>query len=213
MATGTANVPASPDMLALRLEDAPAAPVRRPRVVLIGTTLAAAASAAAFIPLFAAYFSVRTQHLADAETWLPDGATIPLSPGNMSMVTLAMSLVIVQWAVHAAANRDRQHAYLALGLTVLLGVAHVVQLAFLWTQWELPLNTEEPTYQAVLLFTIIGLHVAMVAAALIFIALMTVRSLGGQLTGRDAEGLSAAAMYWYVTVAVFTVIWYLLILK
>lgn len=212
MATGTAHAP-SPDRVALRLEAAPAAPPRRPRVLLLGTTFGAAASVAAFVPLFAAYFSVRTQQLATGEPWLPTGSTIPLSPGNMSLVTLVMSLVVVQWAVHAAGNRDRQHAYLALGLTILLGLAHVVQLAYLWTQWELPLNAEEPTYQAVLLFTIIGLHVAMVAGALIFLALMTVRSLGGQFTGRDVEGLSAAAMYWYVTVAVFAVIWYILILK
>lgn len=214
MATGTAHAPTSPDMIALRLDEVPGAPVRRPRVLLIGTTFAAAASVAAFVPLFAAYLSVRAQQLAAGESWLPDAATIPLSPGNMSMVTLVMSLVVVQWAVHAAGNHDRQHAYLALGLTILLGVAHVVQIAFLWTQWNLPLNAEEPTHQAVLLFTILGMHVAMVAAALIFIALMTVRSLGGQFTGRDAEGLSAAAMYWYVTVAVFAVIWYaILILK
>ena len=59
-----------------------------------------------------------------------------------------------------------------------------------------------------LLFTVLGLQVAMTAAALIFIALMTLRSLGGQFTGPDAEGLSAAALYWYVTVAVYSVIWY-----
>lgn len=211
MATATAT---TPDLLPLHLEDVPPAPARRPRVLLIGTTLAAAASIALFGALLGAYFAIRADLTAGGESWLPDGSTIPLSPGNMTMITLVMSLVTVQWAVHAGKLRDRGHAYFAIALTVLLGIAHVVQIGFLWTQWELPLNGDEPTVQAVLLFTIFGLHVAMVAAALIFLTLMFVRSLGGQLTGRDVEGLSAAALYWYVTVAIFTVLWYgILIVK
>ena len=191
----------------LHLDEVASAPARRPRVLLIGTAFAAAGSVAVFVGLLAVYFSVRAQVLADGEAWLPSGAEIPLSPGNMSMATLAMSLVTVQWAVHAAANRDRGHAYAALGVTTLFGLAHVTQIAFLWTQWNLPLNGEG-SVQAVLLFTVLGLQVAMTGAALIFIALMTLRSLGGQFTGPDAEGLSAAALYWYVTVAVYSVIWY-----
>ncbi|MFP5578527.1 MAG: cytochrome c oxidase subunit 3 [Acidimicrobiia bacterium] len=212
MATATATTP-TPERLPLRLEDVPPAPPRRPRVLLVGTTLAAAASIAVFAGLLSAYFALRADVVAGGEPWLPDGASIPLSPGNMTMVTLAMSLITAQWAVHAGKLRDRGHAYFALGLTVLLGVAHVVQLGFLFTEWSLPLNGE-PTTQAVLLFTIMGLHIAMVAVALIFFVLMLLRSLGGQLTGRDVEGVSAAALYWYVTVGIFVVLWYgILIVK
>lgn len=212
MATATATT-TTPERLPLRLEDVPPAPPRRPRVLLVGTTLASAASIALFGGLLAAYFALRADVVGQGEQWLPDGASIPLTPGNMTMVTLAMSLITAQWAVHAGKQRDRGHAYFALGLTVLLGIAHVVQLGFLFTQWELPLNGE-PTTQAVLIFTIMGLHIAMVAAALIFFSLMLLRSLGGQLTGRDVEGLSAAALYWYVTVGIFVVLWYgILIVK
>ena len=212
MATATATTP-TPERLPLRLEDVPPAPPRRPRVLLVGTALASAASIALFGGLLSAYFALRAEVVGQGEQWLPDGASIPLSPGNMTMVTLVMSLITAQWAVHAGKQHDRGHAYFALGLTVLLGIAHVVQLGFLFTQWELPLNGE-PTTQAVLLFTIMGLHIAMVAAALIFFTLMLLRSLGGQLTGRDVEGLSAAALYWYVTVGIFVVLWYgILIVK
>ena len=213
MATQTAT---SPEMVPLHLGEVPGAPPRRPRVLLVGTAFASAASVVVFAALLGVYLSVRSQFLEQSsEGWLPSGAEIPLSPGNMSMITLAMSLVTVQWAVHAGAHRDRSHAYMALGLTLLFGIAHVTQLGYLFTEWGLPLNVEggEPaTAQAVLFFTILGLHIAMVAAALVFIALMTVRSLGGQFTGRDAEGLSAAALYWYVTVAVFSVLWYALLI-
>lgn len=212
MATTTAVAP-TPERLPLQLDAVPAAAPRRPRVLLIGTSFAAAASVAFMGALLAVYFALRSEHVAAGETWLPDGANIPLAPGNVTMVTLLMSLVTVQWAVHAGKLRDRGHAYLALGLTLLFGVAHIVQLAFLFTEWNLPLN-DEPTMQAVLIFTIMGAHVAMVVGSLVFLFLMFLRSLGGQFAGRDVEGLSAAALYWYVTVALFTVIWYgILIVK
>ena len=154
---------------------------------------------------------MRAQVLATGESWLPGGAQIPLSPGSMGMATLGMSLVTAQWAVYAGRRADRGHAYFALFWTILFGIAHVTQIGFLWTQWNLPLNGDV-TAQAVLLFTILGLHVAMVAAALIFLALMLLRSLGGQFTGPDAEGLSAAVLYWYVTVAVYSVLWYAILI-
>lgn len=204
----------SPEMVPLRLDEIPKAPARRPRVLLIGTAFAAAGSTALFAGLLGIYLSVRVQHLESNERWLPDGAEIPLSPGNMGMVTLVMSLVTVQWAVHAARERDRAHTYTALGVTVFVfGLAHITLIGYLWTQWNVPLNAEDgTTTQAVLLFTILGLHIAMVAGALIFLTLMAVRSLGGEFTGRDAEGLSAAALYWYVTVAVYAVLWYAILI-
>jgi heme/copper-type cytochrome/quinol oxidase subunit 3 len=48
----------------------------------------------------------------------------------------------------------------------------------------------------------------MVVVGMIFVAVMGFQALGGQLTGRDAEGMSAAALYWYVQIAVFTAIWF-----
>ena len=211
------STPAAPmrQTIPLHLRDVPAAPPRRPRVLLVGTAFATAGVVAAFVGLLAVYLSVRSQYLAANDAWLPTGSSIPLSPGNMGMITLLMSLVTVQWAVHAARERDRPHAYIALGLTIFIfGLAHITLIGYLWTQWGLPLNGGGATLQAVLLLTITGMHVAMVGAGLIFLTLMTVRTLGGQFTGHDAEGLSAAALFWYATVAVYTVIWYaLLVMK
>lgn len=204
MAASTAT---SPDLVPLHLDRTPAAPARRPRVLLVGTALAAAGSVAAFAALVGGYLSVRSEALASGESWLPEGSTIPLSPGNMGMFTLVMSLVTVQWAVHSGRDHDRPHAYQALALTVLLGLGHAVQMAYLFTQWSLPLNGA-PTVQAVLLYTLLGLHLAMLVAGLLFLTLMTMRSLGGQFTGHDVEGISAAALYWYVTVGIFSVLWF-----
>ncbi len=187
--------------------DAPAPEPARPRVLLVGTALASGASFMVFAGMVGAYVSVRASVLADGETWLPSGVELPLTPANMGLFTLLMAVVTMQWAVDAMGKSDRPHAYLAMGTTLLLGVAHVVMMAYYYTEMNLVLNGEAST-QAVLIYSITGLHLAMVVAALIFIALMAFRALGGQLTGRDREGVASAAMFWYVTIAVYAVVWY-----
>ena len=45
-------------------------------------------------------------------------------------------------------------------------------------------------------------------AGLFVVALMAFRALGGQFTGRQHDGMSAAAMFWHVQVVAFAFIWY-----
>ena len=59
-----------------------------------------------------------------------------------------------------------------------------------------------------LLYAVTGAHLLMVFVGLVFTAVMGFHALGGQLTGRDAESMTAAAVYWYVTVAVYVAVWY-----
>lgn len=187
------------------LSAAPAPPPPRPRVLLVGVALASAAATMLVLTLVALYARLRADVVAGGETWLPEEANLQLTPGNMGMVTLAMAAVTAAWAVYALRNHDRPHAYFALGTTVLLGVAFINGTAYGWQQ--LGLGITDST-QALLIYTITGLHVAMVGAALLFLTVMTFRALGGQLTGRAAEGLSAATLFWYVTIGVYAVIWY-----
>ena len=43
---------------------------------------------------------------------------------------------------------------------------------------------------------------------MVFVALMAFRTLGGQYSGRDSEGIAAAAIFWNASVAIYLVIWY-----
>jgi heme/copper-type cytochrome/quinol oxidase subunit 3 len=184
---------------------APPPTPRRPRVLLIGSAFAAAASAMTILALIAIYLSIRADTLADGGTWLPDGVTIPLTPGNMGLVSLLMSAVTMQWAVYALRNADRVHAYIALGVTLLLGLSFINSTAYLYSQTGLAIGASS---QAVLIYTITGMHLAMTIAALLFALVMGFQALGGQLTGRAAEGMAAAALYWYATIGVYVVVWY-----
>ena len=48
-----------------------------------------------------------------------------------------------------------------------------------------------------------------IASSLYFaLGLVAFRTFGGQYSGRDREGLIAASIFWYVTVAVYAVIWF-----
>ena len=48
----------------------------------------------------------------------------------------------------------------------------------------------------------------MVGAAVVFLLLMAFRALAGQYSSRQADGIVAASIFWYATVAVYTVIYF-----
>ena len=189
------------------LADAPAPTPTRPRVLLVGSAFGASAAALVVLTMLGAYLQVRGDLIAGGSTTLPEGTVLPLTPGSMGMLTLTMSLVTMSWTVWALRRDDRVHAYLALGLTLLFGVAFINSTVYLYQQLALA-PTETPA--AGLLYAVTGTHLVMVAVGMLFAAVMGFQALGGQLTGRDAEGMSAAALYWYLTVAVYVAIWYVI---
>jgi cytochrome c oxidase subunit 3 len=191
-------------MAATALALPPAAPPARPRVLLVGTALVAAATFMTFAGLAGLYVTNRAAAISSGATWLPDGSTIPLTPANMAFATMLISAISMWWAVDAVGRNDRQMAYLALGLTILFGVAVINATSFLYTQIDLPVAT----VPGVLFFTITGGHLAMVVGGMLFAGVMVFRTLGGEYSGRDREGLVAAALFWYVAIAVHAVIWY-----
>ena len=79
----------------------PAAPPARPRVLLVGTALAVAGTVMAFAGLIGVYLAQRHAVLAQGGTWLPDGTSLPLTPGTIGMATMALSGVTIWWAVDA----------------------------------------------------------------------------------------------------------------
>jgi heme/copper-type cytochrome/quinol oxidase subunit 3 len=185
--------------------EAPPPPPARPRVLLIGAALGAGSAALIVLTLIAFYARLRSDVISSGEVWLPEGTNLQLTPGGMGMATLALSLFTVAWIVQALRNEDRGHALMAVAVSLVLGAAYINVVAFGWQQIGLGI-TSSP--QALLIFTITGVHVAMTGVGMIFLAVMGFKAAGGQLTGRAAEGVSAAALYWFITVATYSVVWY-----
>lgn len=187
------------------LVTAPPPEPRRPRVLLIGAAFGAVASGILVASMLAAYLQLRGERLANGVSALPDGVVLPLTPGNMGLLTLAMSAITMAWIVHSLRAGDRTHAYLGLGVTLLLGVAFINSTVYLYQQLAMGLTASGTSG---LLYAVTGAHLVMVVVGLIFTVVMGFQALGGQLEGRDAEGMSAAALYWYVTIAVYVAVWY-----
>lgn len=185
--------------------EAPPAPPARPRVLLVGTAFAAGSAGMVLLALIALYARLRADVLASGEAWLPEGSNLQLTPGGMAMTTLLLSLLTAGWIVQALRNEDRGHALMAFGITLLLGAAYINVVVYSWQQLGLGIASST---QALLIYTITALHVALVGLGMLYLAVMGFRAVGGQLTGRSAEGVSAAVLYWFVTVGLYAAVWY-----
>jgi heme/copper-type cytochrome/quinol oxidase subunit 3 len=185
----------------------------RPRTLLVGTAYATAATVMVFAGLFGLYFAERAEVLEGTPVanrgtaWIKTG-TISLVPGGMMMGTMAISLVTMAWAVYSIRRDDRPRAYLALGLTALFGVSVINQTVFYYKSMGLTIVGEKASLQALLIFTITGAHLVMVGVGVIFLGLMAFRALAGQYSSRQADGITAASIFWYAIVAVYTVIYF-----
>ena len=179
------------------------APPARPRVLLVGTALASIGTFMGFAGMIGFYLQARSAVIHKGGAWIPAGAHIPLTPGNMAFATMLLSGVSMWWAIDAVGRNDRQSAYLALGVTIFFGLAVINATSFLYTQTKIPVDTTA----GALFYGVTGAHLAMIVAGLAFAAVMTFRTLGGEYQGRDREGITAAALFWYATIAVDAVIW------
>ncbi|MGI8661877.1 MAG: cytochrome c oxidase subunit 3 [Acidimicrobiales bacterium] len=193
----------------LALGTPPPALPARPRVLLIGTAFAVSAMVLGFAGLFALYIQQRAGVLQAGGAWLPKGADIPTAPGSVAMVGLVMSGFTMQWAVWAIGHDDRPRTYMALGLTAAIGLAFINSMAFFLTQSGLNVHS----LTGLLVFSLVGAHIAAVGAGIAFIGLMAFRTLGGQYSGKDTEGIAAAAIYWYAIIALYFGVWLLVFIE
>ncbi|NNE72147.1 MAG: hypothetical protein HKN26_00620 [Acidimicrobiales bacterium] len=197
MATATASVTSAP---------LPAAEPVRPRTVLVGTALACMGIAMYFVGVLSIYAAQRQQTLKAGNEWIPH-LTIELTPGVFMWFTALMSLVTMAWAVWSTKRDDKRHALMALGITALFGFAMVNQTVFYLNDMAFPIDT---SVASLLLYVAVGSHMALMIGAVIFVGIMAFRSLTGQYSSHNADGIIAAAMVWLLMVGVYSAIWYII---
>ena len=172
----------------------------RPFVLLVATICAAVAAVAAYGGIIAVYLAQRGA--AEGE-WLPQGA-IGLTTPNLMLAGFGLSLVFMHWSVQAIGNDDRRHAWLALALVLVVGAYY-----FTGTGWVLNqsgLTVTEPV--GALVFAAVGAHVALTLAGLLYTGVMAFRTLGGQYSAKDREGLVSATVFWWAVAITYSVLWY-----
>lgn len=184
----------------------PAPELVRPRTLVVGTLFATAASLMMFLGLIAVYVLRRAETLDRGQEWFEDGS-IEMGPASFIFWTLILSVFTLQWAVTSMKNDDRSHAFWALGLTALFGAAVFNQLWFILTETGFSVDGGEAQF----FFVVInGTFAVFMIGAVAFVALTFVRALLGQFSSRQADGIEAAALFWYGTVAMWSIAWYVL---
>lgn len=172
----------------------------RRREMLFGSAFATAGASMLIVVLVANYLIQRTAGGAD---WLVDNQ-LPLTQPNMMLLTLGMSVVTMQWAVYSISRDDRYHTYMAIGATLLLGVAFVNQTSFLYRMAGVTIEQSEGP----LFYAVTGSHLVLMIIALAFLVLVLFRVFAGQYSSRMPDGIGAVAILWYAGVALYAVIWF-----
>ena len=132
-----------------------AAPPTRPRVLLIGTALAAAACAMAFAGLIGIYLSSRSSRARRGHALAARRRDDPAHPGHHGLFTLLLSLVTMQWAVHAVGDNDRRHASWPSRSPSCSASCAINAVTFLFTQSNIGVRDST---MGVLFYVISGAH-------------------------------------------------------
>ena len=177
----------------------------RPRLLLLATSLTCAAVIVGYAGLIGFYASQRAEVVAAGGAWLPDGVTIPLTQPNFMLLTLSFSLVTVIWAVSAIRANDRANALIAFAMTLVFGFAQLAQTGYLLTLMNMPAAESEA---AALIYALVGIQLALTAVGMGYLVVMALRTLGGGYSDKDYEGVLSAALFWIMTVGVYTALWY-----
>lgn len=136
--------------------------------------------------------------------WLPVNIAIPEVATNTTMITLVITCVIAQWAVYATRRADSSHAYLALAIVAVLGIAAINAQIAVYVQMGIGIS--DGPYQT-LFYAITGTMTALLVSGVVFSLVALFRALAGRLS--DQQVVSAHALYWYVLTAAFCAMWFI----
>ncbi|MGH9183256.1 MAG: cytochrome c oxidase subunit 3 [Acidimicrobiales bacterium] len=183
----------------------PAPEARTGSHLVVGTLLVVTAGVMLFGGLLAVYFGARAAAQAAGEAWPPDDVDLPNVALAVGYLTLLMSSVTAQWSVSAIKVDDRRSMYVAIGLTLLLGLAFVNAMSFVWGRLGLAAGGSD---YATTVYAVTVTHLLAVVAAELLFVVMGFRALGGQLSPKDTALVTAATAFWHFTAGVGAVIWW-----
>lgn len=195
----------------------PAGPQPAPRrQLLVGTGVVTAAGALLIGGMLSIWLRFRaaaplresSDGLKQIKDWLPADLKMAEVLTNVGLATVGIACVMAQWAVYSSRRHDSRHATMALGMTLLMGVALVNALVAVYPEMEIVL-TDGP-YQT-MFYAITGTLIALVAVGMAFSLAALFRSAGGRASNTDL--MSAHALYWYFLAAAYTAVWFVVFVQ
>jgi cytochrome c oxidase subunit 3 len=165
--------------------------VRQTSGPVLGMVVFVASEAMFFATFFGAYFTIYSVN----PVWPPAGFP-RLEPELAAVLTVVLvsSSVTLQIGVRAI-RRDRTRAMLVwLGLTILLGAGFLgLQL---YDYSLLGFGVRDGIFGS-LFYVMTGLHMAHVFGGVVFLLLVLVQGVGGQLTHAHHDSMEAGSIYWH----------------
>lgn len=195
----------------------PAGPRPAPRrQLLVGTGAVVAAGAMLIGGMLSIWLRFRaaaplresSDGLKQIKDWLPKDIAMAEVLTNVALATVGIACVMAQWAAYSSRRRDSRHTSMALGMTLLMGVALINALVAVYPEMEIVLA--DGAYQT-MFYTITGTLIALIAAGMGFTLAALFKSSGGRSTNTDL--MNAHALYWYFLAAAYTAVWFVVFVQ
>ena len=195
----------------------PAGPQPAPRrQIFIGTGLVAAAGTMLIGGMLSLWLRFRaaaplrdsSDGLRRIKDWMPKDVKMPEVLTNVALITLVVVCVMAQWAAYSSRRQDSKHTGMALGMTLLLGVALLNSLVAIYPQIEVGLA--DGAFET-LFYAITGTVIALVVGGIAFTLAALFKSIGGRSANTDL--MNAHALYWYFLSAAYTAVWFVVFVQ
>jgi cytochrome c oxidase subunit 3 len=163
----------------------------RPPMLAIGVMIWLGSEVMFFSGLFAAFFTIRSQHTV----WPPPGTELDTLRAGIFTAVLVSSSFTMQWAVRQTEWRRRSSARVWIGWTLFLGLAFLANQAAEWA--IIPTRPSTNAYGS-LFFIMSGLH-----GLHVFIGLVAMIFLLGRMKGRiggdpgELSVVQGVSYYWH----------------
>jgi heme/copper-type cytochrome/quinol oxidase subunit 3 len=185
-------------------------PAQVRRVNMTGTIVTIAAASVLMGGLLASYFQARQATLEAETSWAPINSDFPNAALGVTYLALLLSSFTAQWAVSSIKVRERRFAYIAFGLTFVLGAAFVNGLTFCWHQFG---QVAGDDVFANHMYAVTATHLVLVLAAAVYLLVVAFRVIGGQFGPQNTGVVMSAVAFWHFVVfagvVVYWCIWFL----
>lgn len=195
----------------------PAGPQPAPRrQLLVGTGVAAAAGTLLIGGMLSIWLRFRdaaplresSDGLKQIKDWMPKDLAMAEVLTNVALATVAIACVMAQWAAYSSRRNDSRHTSMALGMTLLMGVALINALVAVYPEMEIVLA--DGAYQT-MFYAITGTLIALIAVGMGFTLAALFKSSGGRSGNTDL--LNAHALYWYFLAAAYSAVWFVVFVQ
>jgi cytochrome c oxidase subunit 3 len=162
----------------------------RPPMLAIGVMIWLGSELMFFSGLFAAFFTIRSEHTV----WPPTGTHLDTIRAGIFTAVLVSSSFTMQKAVFDEERRNRRAAKIWVVLTIILGFAFLVNQA---TEWLFMTTRPSTNSYGSLFFIMSGLHGLHVFLGLIAMVFLLVRMKGKSGDPGELSVFQGVSYYWH----------------